>query len=122
MLTSFGKFCRKLRIDRNEILKDMAEKLGVTAAYLSAVEVGRRKVPEKWLGEIQHLYGLTEAASKEMRHAYDQSVTQVTIDLANQSASHREAAMVFARELESINEEDVKLLLEKMKIMGSNRK
>ena len=29
MLTSLGKFLRKLRIDQGEILKDMADKLGV---------------------------------------------------------------------------------------------
>ena len=38
MLTSFGKTLRKLRIDNEELLKDMALKLGVTLAYLSAVE------------------------------------------------------------------------------------
>ena len=38
MLTSLGKFLRKLRIDRGEILKDMADKLGVTVSFLSAVE------------------------------------------------------------------------------------
>ena len=38
MLTNFGKALRKLRIDNNELLKDMALKLEVTVSYLSAVE------------------------------------------------------------------------------------
>ena len=37
MLTKFGKELRKIRIEHDEILKDMADKLNVTAAYLSAV-------------------------------------------------------------------------------------
>ena len=38
MITNFGKFLRKLRVDHNEFLKDMAARLGVTVAYLSAIE------------------------------------------------------------------------------------
>ena len=40
MANNFGKFCRKLRIDRGEILADMAKKLGVSSAFLSKVETG----------------------------------------------------------------------------------
>lgn len=46
MLTRFGKQLRKLRIDREERLKDMADRLNVTTAYLSAVENGKRTVPD----------------------------------------------------------------------------
>ena len=45
MLTSIGKFFRKLRIDEGEILKDMAEKLGVSVSFLSAVENGKKRMP-----------------------------------------------------------------------------
>ncbi|KHF28295.1 Helix-turn-helix domain protein [Anoxybacillus sp. BCO1] len=49
MLTEFGRFCRKLRIDNGELLKHMADKLGVTSSYLSAVENGKRNVPQDWV-------------------------------------------------------------------------
>ena len=42
MLSEFGKFSRKLRIDRDELLIDMAKKLGVKPAFLSAVEFGNK--------------------------------------------------------------------------------
>ena len=42
MLTALGRFLRKIRIDRNELLKDMADKLEVSASFLSAVENGKR--------------------------------------------------------------------------------
>ena len=45
MLTMLGKFLRKLRIDRNELLKDMAGKLDVTVSFLSSVENGKKKMP-----------------------------------------------------------------------------
>ena len=48
MLTSIGRFLKKLRIDRGEILKDMAEKLDVTVSFLSAVENGKKHMPSAW--------------------------------------------------------------------------
>ena len=42
MITSLGRFLRKLRIDQGEILKDMADKLGVSVSFLSAVENGKK--------------------------------------------------------------------------------
>ena len=33
MITKFGKFCRKLRIDNGELLYDMADKLGVSSVF-----------------------------------------------------------------------------------------
>ena len=60
MLTKFGKELRKIRIENDEILKDMADKLNVTAAYLSAVENGNRKVPDAWVNTIVTKYTLSD--------------------------------------------------------------
>ncbi len=49
MLTEFGKAIRKIRLDKGEILKDMAKRLGISSAFLSAVENGRKNVPENGL-------------------------------------------------------------------------
>ena len=38
MVTEYGKLLRKIRIDHDEILKDMAGKLEITSAYLSSIE------------------------------------------------------------------------------------
>ena len=42
MITEYGKFLRKLRIDQGQILKTMAEKLGVSSAFLSAVRKSQK--------------------------------------------------------------------------------
>ena len=57
-VTEFGKFSRKLRIENDELLRDMANKLGVTASYLSAVEIGKRNIPKKWEHIIVNAYQL----------------------------------------------------------------
>lgn len=66
MTTDFGKFTRKLRVDNDELMKDMASKLGVTSSYLSAVEKGKRKVPLNWSELITMQYDLTEKQSSEL--------------------------------------------------------
>ena len=61
-LTDFGSAVRKARIDAKVTLQTMANDLGVSAAYLSGLEVGRKKVPAEWAAAIQNYFsskGLT---------------------------------------------------------------
>lgn len=44
-MTPFGERMRKLRRERGVTLKDMAEAVGVSSAYLSALEHGKRGRP-----------------------------------------------------------------------------
>ena len=60
MITEFGKALRKLRIDRGEILKTMAEKLNMTSSYLSAIECGKRNIPSDLISKLASIYDLTE--------------------------------------------------------------
>ena len=119
MLTSFGKFSRKLRIDQGELLKEMADKLGVTSAYLSAVEVGKRNVPEEWIDKITSIYGLAANEVVLLRSAYDQAVTQLKIDMTDHAPRQREAAMVFAREFKEMDEEAINEFLKAIEQLKS---
>ena len=51
-LTAFGKAVRKARIDAGETLLSMAQQLGVTPAFLSGMETGRKKIPAEWAKKI----------------------------------------------------------------------
>ena len=66
MVTDFGKFCRKLRIDHDELMKDMAKKLDVTSSYLSAVEKGKRDLPDDWIEKISKAYNLSASQLSEL--------------------------------------------------------
>ena len=66
MLTEYGKILRKLRIDKQELLKDMADCLDVSSAYLSAVETGKRRIPANWTERIIRLYRLDAHAAKNI--------------------------------------------------------
>lgn len=111
MLTDFGRFLRKIRIDCDEILKDMAEKLNVSAAYLSAVEMGKRNIPEHWVDEIVKFYNLSEDEKNNLSKAADNSSKSVTLNLENTGKSQKETAILFAREFENVDAET----LEKIK-------
>ncbi len=105
MLTDFGRFLRKIRIDCGEILKDMAEKLNVSAAYLSAVEMGKRNIPEQWVNRISELYGLSEEEKSNLNDAADNSAKSITLNFDNISNSRKETAILFAREFENVDTE-----------------
>lgn len=68
-MTELGKFLRKLRIGKNEILLDMANKLDVSPFFLSAVEIGKKKMPPMWNVRIRELYTLTNAQQEEFERA-----------------------------------------------------
>ena len=105
MLTDFGKFLRKIRIDCGEILKDMADKLNVSAAYLSAVEMGKRNIPGQWINKISELYNLTEEEKSKLNDAADNSAKSITLNFDNISNSRKETAILFAREFENVDAE-----------------
>jgi len=105
MLTDFGRFLRKIRIDCGEILRDMAEKLNVSAAYLSAVEMGKRNIPEQWVNRISELYNLSEEEKNNLNDAADNSAKSITLNFDNISNSHKETAILFAREFENVDTE-----------------
>ena len=115
MITSVGRFLRKLRIDQGEILKDMANKLSVTASFLSAVENGKKKMPSAWNRQICELYNLNEAQQKEFTEAIADSETKIELDFSNVPTENRELAVAFARKYSDFDERQIKKLLSILK-------
>jgi len=118
MLIEFGKILRKLRIDCGEIIRDMADKLGCTASYLSAVETGKRPIPDGWAERIINIYSLDTDSAQELRDAAMAEVKSLKIDINNLFGNKRETAILFAREFSDVDEttaEKIKELLKKRK-------
>ena len=108
--TNFGKLLRKLRIDHNQILLDMAKKLEVTASYLSAVENGKRNVPEDWLMKIRELYSLTEDEEKQLRNAADEQIKIVKINTVDCDSARKNTVLAFARRINELSEDELESL------------
>lgn len=80
-LTPFGLCVRKLRLEANCRLKDMADELGCSSAYLSAIEVGKRPVTEETtIKTIKFFENRGIYAAKEITKSADQSRNTLSMD------------------------------------------
>ena len=115
MATILGDFLRKLRLSNKEILKDMATNLGVSSAFLSAVENGKKKMPTAWEAKLQEIYNLTSAQMTELKDAVMESSDIVELNLKGTSAQNKELAISFARQFDTMDEQTSKTILEFLK-------
>lgn len=117
MITPFGKFARKLRIDYGELLKDMADKLGVTSSYLSAIENGKRNVPRNWSKKLSELYSLNEKQNEELKKALEDSRIITKVDVRRMDSDDRDLMVALARNIDNIDFEKKKII---KNIIGNN--
>jgi transcriptional regulator with XRE-family HTH domain len=105
MLTNLGRLLRKIRIDHGEVLKNMADRFGVTASYLSAVENGKRPIPEAWERIILSNYPLDKKQRAELHKAVIESIQSINFDVSQASYAGKEVAFAFARKVIDLPEE-----------------
>lgn len=112
MLTNFGKFCRRLRINNGELLYDMAEKLGVSSAFLSKVENGKKKPPKEWGRKISAYYTLSNEELNELDKVIYEAQNTDSIDISQYSMSDKELMWSFARKFDTFDREALKNFLD----------
>jgi transcriptional regulator with XRE-family HTH domain len=112
-VTPFGVRLRQLRADRGISLKSMAEALGVSAAYLSALEHGRRGKPTHAMvvAICAQLNIIWDDADELMRLAR-LSHPRVTVDTAGLSPDATELANLLAERIRKLPPERVARLLD----------
>lgn len=111
MLTEFGKFCRKLRIDHNETQQDIANYLGVTTAYLSTVEHGKRNISEKIVDKLISRYNLSGAKLNQFKSTITNSISFIKIHLHKMNSLDRELILKIYYNLNELNDKDKKELI-----------
>lgn len=79
-LTEFGKAVRSARIKTDTTLHSMAEELGTTAAFLSGLETGRKKVPAPWVDKIDAFFRARGAHVSNLRQLADVSNREVSVE------------------------------------------
>lgn len=121
MYTKFGEFMRVLRVKHHEVMGDIAEVLGVTVPFLSAVENGKRNVPKEWIDKIVSHYNLSPNQKQELLEAIEESKTQMKIDLKSSEIFQRTAALQFARSFEGMDEDTAKRIIELLESNGGNK-
>jgi len=82
-MTPFGEKLRALRAERGITLGEMAEAIGVTPTYLSALEHGRRGRPNwVFVQRVIHFFNVIWDDAEDLQRLADVSHPRVTIDTA----------------------------------------
>lgn len=115
MRTSIGEFLRNLRMTKNQRLKDMADILEVSSAFLSAVENGKKSMPDVWVKKIQAEYGISNEQCEEMKQSAMESQNTISLNMRNVSSVNRELAVSFARQFDDMDEETSRKILSMLK-------
>lgn len=112
MLTSFGKFTRKLRIDKGELLADMASKLNVSVTFLSNVEHGKKLPPQGWKNVLIQNYDLSGQTIDELDKCLFEARNHDNIDIKGMKEEDQQILLAFARKIDRIDKKKLAALLE----------
>jgi transcriptional regulator with XRE-family HTH domain len=99
-LTDFGKALRKLRIEQGEKMQDMANAIGVSVSFLSAIETGAKSVPMEKVEKIITRYDLKGAEARELHSLAAKSKAMVRIKVRPES---RQLVTAFARKVKDLS-------------------
>lgn len=114
-MTPFGLRLREMRKHRGVTQKEMAEAIGVSAAYLSALEHGKRGTP-RWMlvQEIINYLGVIWDEADELQRLAMQSAPKVQIDTSDMSAEATELANLLASGLDVLSEDQIAELRDRL--------
>lgn len=79
MITQLGKQLRIIRINTGDSMRKMADKLGVSVSYLSAIENGKRNVPEDFGKKIEKKYSLSDKDKENIEKSIQEQLKKVNI-------------------------------------------
>ncbi|WP_225221084.1 helix-turn-helix domain-containing protein [Bacillus norwichensis] len=84
----------------------MADKIGVASSYLSAVENGKRNVPQEWIDKIAISYSLNALELAELNQAVQESQNTLKINFEGFSGEDKIIFMAMIKEFKGLNERD----------------
>jgi transcriptional regulator with XRE-family HTH domain len=115
-MTPFGEKIRLLRRERGISQRDMAASIGVSPAYLSALEHGKRGVPN-W-GMVQKIIGFFNVIwddAEELERLAGQSDPRVVIDTAGLSPRATLLSNLIAETISSLGEPEIETLIRQLR-------
>jgi len=111
-MTPFGEKVRELRAVKGISLKQMADDLGVSSAYFSALEHGHRGQPGS--GLVQQICGYFDLmwdAAEELQTLANVSHPRVVVDTQGLSAKATELANTLAECIDKLDDETIEWVL-----------
>ena len=120
--TKYGEYVRVLRIKHHEVMGDMAEILGASLPFVSAVENGRKNVPAEWVEKLVEHYHLSPEEKGELEEAIEESRVQYKIDSRKAGNAQRKAVLAFARAFDEMDDDTAIKILNLLSKKGDTSK
>lgn len=109
MLNELGKELRKLRIDHNERILDMAKKINRSSAFVSSIERGQKPIPDDFDNLIINAYRLVGKSAENIRQASARS--KKSFKLNPSSDLGKDTASLMARRINELSPDQFKNIL-----------
>jgi transcriptional regulator with XRE-family HTH domain len=119
-VTPFGAKIRDLRRQRGITLKAMAAALGVSPAYLSALEHGRRGVPTWYMVQrIIAYFNVIWDEAEELQRLAESSDPRIVVDTAGLEPEATELANLLATKIGGLSKASLKDLIHRLKVVAA---
>ena len=109
-MNELGKFLKILRINRNENLKKMSNKLNISSAFLSMLENNKRKLNNNLKKKIIKEYKLDDNKIKEFEKAIILSNDEIKINLEKFNSRQKEIVIQILNSWENLDDDKIKKL------------
>lgn len=116
--SSFGKELRKLMIDNNESLINLADLFEVSIPFVSSVISGKKNVPDNWIDKISTHYNLDLQEKRHFTDLAEESKQMLKINLTQCTRPQRGLALQLQRNLNNLEDDEIKQLME---ILGEKK-
>jgi transcriptional regulator with XRE-family HTH domain len=111
-VTPFGQKLRAMRAERKITLKEMAGAIGVSPAYLSALEHGHRGAPAWYLVQrIITFFNVIWDEAEEIERLAQISHPRIVVDTSGLGSEATEFTNKLARQIGILSDADIRALL-----------
>lgn len=119
-MTPFGAKIRELRRKRGITLKEMAEGLSVSSAYLSALEHGKRGRPTWYLVQrIIAYFNVIWDEAEELQRLAEASDPRITIDTSGLVPEATELSNLLASKIGGLSQQSLGHLLHQLRLVAA---
>ncbi len=119
-MTPFGAKVRELRAKKKITLKEMAEALSVSSAYLSALEHGKRGTPTWYMVQRMITYfNVIWDEAEELQRLAELSNPKITIDTGGLTPRATELTNMLASKINGLSEDSLEHLIHQLRVVSS---
>ena len=112
--TQFGRALRSMRIETEESISQMAERLEYSTSFLSAVELGKKSVPPEMVNRLEKKYKLDAERVEELVEMASKTLNTVRINTDEHSDEGKQTLFALARALPELDDDSMRRLREQI--------